>query len=406
MKRRRAGCQARVAAAVLLWTATPPVTADGPTREEIAARIQALSERVVANPLEGLTVVGPDRLLNLDLLTWVRALTARLEQLTGLPVPDRVYDLRVVVPETPLPDQPDAVLTLEPASTRPILVLHLRDYEVAGRQDGRRALLQALFAILLADAAGDGPPAPPPSWLSEGLLRNLDPEARAGDLESILEAWQHGRLGPVESLLRGAPAILHVPDTAVPGLVQAWQGAVVNWFTSVPGRRSRFEALFERLGAGEALTPDWLAGALQGKGGSGLDELWDRWLLRQRYAVHRVGDVSARLLRQLNAELLLYPGTHGIPLDVPFGPATPIEAVPAFRAAEWMPDYARRTIVRLERLGAGRDEAFRAVVELWGDLFRAVLAGDDAAALRARIRVARAQQSVLEQALADGTAGE
>jgi len=404
VKSRRAVRPALAVAGVLLAASVPPVGADGPTREEIAARIRELSERVVANPLEGLAAVGPDRLVNLDLLAWVRELTARVEALTALPVPDRVYDLRVVVPETPLPDQPDAVLALEPASNRPVLVLHLRNYEVAGRIEGRRALLQALFAIYLADAAGSGSPVAPPSWLTEGLLRNLDPADRAADMDAVLEAWQHGRLGPVESLLRGAPAILHVPDAAVPALVPAWQGAVVNWLSSAPGRRDRFAGLFDRLAGGEALTSDWLAGTLRGGAGSGLDEQWDRWLLRQRHAVHRVGDWSPRLLRQLNAELLLYPGTHGIPLDVPFGPATPVDAVPAFRTAEWMPAYARRTIVRLERLGAGRDARFQDVVEAWCDLFRAVMAGEDAAALQDRIRVARARELALEQAQADGMA--
>ncbi len=372
---------------------------EGPSREEVAARIQDLSERVIANPVEGLVAVGPDRMGNLNLLSWSRDVTARVETLIGLPLPSSIRNLRMIVADSPAPDMPPAVLDIQAGAGRPVQVIYLRDYDAAVTPEGLGVLVYALLDVYIAAAATQSAARHIPSWLLDGLVRNLSPETRASDLESVLIAWQEGRLGPVESLINSAPAVLNTPAEAHEALTAAWQGAVVNWLTSAPERRQRFSAFFDRLGQGGTVTSDWLLTQLRSSPDDGLGDLWDRWMLRQRHTVHQVGGVSPRLMRQLRAELLLYPGSYGIPLDVPLRPGTPVDAVLAFRQADWVPVYARLAIVRLERLGIGRAERFQQVVEAWCEFLRAVLTEAPATTCRARLQTARDLQAALEAEL-------
>ncbi len=379
---------------VALLTAAHGRAAEPRTRAELTERIHDLSGRVARSPTANVTVVGPNRVENLKLIRWIAVFAQRTAQVTGLAFEPAFRELQVTVAE-PTAGLPPVTLEQGQIAGQMRQRIQLAGYPAAYADEGRLTLVRAVLAVYLAGGRTTPSAFDAPDWLVGGLERNLDADDRSAATEAVLTAWESGRLGPVGSLITGCPALPGVPTDGRDAIVRAWQGALVFWLSMPQGKAERFQRLFDRLAAQQPVTTAWLFGELPSGNASDLDEAWDRWLLRQRGVVRQIGAVSTRVLDQLRAELLLYPGGCGIPLSIDAVTPLRVTDVIALRDEAWVEGFARLKAVRLEMLAAGRAQAFQDVVQAYCRILRGLLDGESETQLRRRAVTAESAFALL-----------
>ncbi len=369
--------------------------AEEPSRTALADRLGELASRVARSPAANVTVVGSNRVENLTLLGWLADFARRSEQVTGLAFDASARELRVTVVDDPSGVPP---VTVEQVGVGGRVEQRIRfaGYATAYVDEGRLALARAVLGVHLGGGR-PGAALDAPAWLVGGFERNLSIDDRAAAMETVLTAWQAGQLGPIASLLDGRPTLVRAKAEDHAVLIRAWQGAFVYWLSMPQGRANRFRALFDRIARGAPVTADLVFGLLPDGAGADLDEAWDRWLLRHRRVVHHVGAVSERVLDVLHAELLLYPGSCAIPLNIDASP--PLRLADAIRRRDepWVPGFARVKIARLRMLGTGRAKALQDVVEAYCDILQGMLDGDDDETLHRRLGAAEAAGVLLRE---------
>jgi hypothetical protein len=206
-----------------------------------------------------------------------------------------------------------------------------------------------------------------PRWLWVGVAGQLSPQQRARAMDRALTRWERGALvSPVQVL--GTRGVEMVDDSVA-------SVALMRWF-GMRNRKGRYTALMERLatGGGEAGAA-YVEEELSEGVASMFLENWDRWMERERDVIHTAGMVSVRMLRRLEAELLLSEGVCGIPKGVFNGASVTFAALPRWASAPWFGPFAREKQVRLEVLVGGHGQSLVDVGRSYAQYVQALLEG-------------------------------
>lgn len=324
--------------------------------DEIQSRINSISELSASSGAGHFIVVGSNRLENVTLIGWCEDARDRIAAVTGLPVPFKQRTIRIIVRED-CTDAPGGA-AVRHARQGDALVhrIYLRNYDAAYGRRGRQALCHAILAGYVAPSVDAALALPP--WLWKGIEQNVLFGIRAANMELALERWREGTLDTVWQIIGTGVGDARRNAIESDDQLVAY-GAFVHWLASLPNRRKRFQTLFDKVASGQPISVATLTALVPSvKEGMGIDDVWDRWLMQQEHVVHLPGTVSTRIMDQLRAELFLYAGAGGVPLDasLPRG-ATFTDFIPR-RQADWVPAAIRNKRSRLELLAVGRASAF------------------------------------------------
>jgi hypothetical protein len=343
------------------------VLAAGAPAAETAAPVHLPDASVMRSASRRFVVLGGDRTSQAQVLEWAETVAERVGQLTRFP-PPLVDDspIRLV-----LSDAPGVEAGLSEALGRPVLRLTVA---ATGTPD-LRAMEDALCRLLVCAYVSESRAIDPnalPAWPAVGFAENLTAERRARAGGEGYTRWREGTLPPPTVFLRGA-----APETD-----RAMSALLIGWLVDLPESRRRFERFFKVLSSEGGLAPEELAALTVASGALGeMDSQWDEWMLRQKRMVYQPGTATTYDVEVLQAELLLYPGSFGIPRHLSDRPLRMRELL-QFREAPWMSVTAFSKGQSLRLAAIGRGEAMADVAERYVAFLNALTgkAGDDKAA--------------------------
>jgi hypothetical protein len=324
----------------------------------------------VAYSRSGLFIcVGTNTIQAQLLAKWADTVNDKLEGLVGIPTPLEPESVRLVGQTDPAPH---AAGRLETTNAVVRGTLQQAMLVVNQPQVNAERAHEAFVGLLLnahifgawRRGGGRGPTEPPvvPLWLERGIGQNLYRAQRARNNSAALALWQRGQMRPLASLLA---ATGRDPDEPFPAS-RAVLGTLLRWLLSLDNHRQVFERLFAALAAGDDITAEWLAATVAGRPAApAAEELWDNWLLAQRRAVLAPGQATPEAISLLKAELLLYPGSFGIPLTAGASGPRDLSVLIAERNSEWVLPLIQARTASLRLLAIGRGPEFGSVVDAY-----------------------------------------
>ena len=331
-----------LAAVAVLGTAIP---SSGITTAEIEARIAALSRQTMKSADGNFIVVGTNRVESFALSKWCDNAVKRVGTITGIKPPFNKRQISIVVNENGHSDPKRAYVRYFSGGGQFVARVFLGSYDAAYDVRGRQAITCAILALYVKDS-GRGM-LDMPRWLWAGIEQNLLFDVRSRNLEKVLSLWRSAKLPPLIPLLADdSEKAVRDPERL------AIYSTFIHFITTRPERREIFRCIFAQ--DGKKLTPQKLKDLICGPAVSyDLEEAWERWLLQQSQVVHTSTILSTRSIDQLRAELMLYPGASGIPLDVEIPHGSTFRILLKYRNAEWLPGFVSKKCGRLNMIAAG-----------------------------------------------------
>lgn len=401
---RTAWCASLVASVLCSWSRADTA---GPALSSEAAALLDLTS--LKSPTGLFIVMGRDSRQDLLLMKWGESVAARLEEVMKIDLPRRGADLRIVVQAGETTGGRGVDITQDREDGRLVQRLVLagyRELDLSGSRGLWYRLLPErvveLWCRLLLDRAvwelsgGRDSSRSAPAWLWQGAAQNVDVAFKARNSELVLEQWTSGRLlSPVYRLAHDADA--EGDNGRDPALYRAVSGLWVQWLLSLPRPEQVSRGLLERLARGHRLSQAWLVSVLPDCDTvSAADELWDRWMLKQRRMVYQPGRCTPQVLNRFRAELLLYPGRFGIPLDVGGRGPIALRDLVGMRSASWMSAFARGRCAGLTVAALGRGDELGDVAAAYCRFFEALARRVRKERLLDLLRVAEQQLGELE----------
>jgi hypothetical protein len=336
--------------------------ADPETDEDIRAHIASIANRSVTSSSGHFVIVGTNKLENLRLAGFCEDVSDRIASITGLSVPYDNRTIYVTILDGGVSAEGGALVRHGGNSDSTFHNVDLDSYETAYSRRGRQALCHVVMAGYVNPSLQAMLRMPP--WLWKGVEQTLDALQWAVVIERVLSLWQQGKLPSVLLIVGSGDGL----DPRSKNIEEHDQlvayGAFVRWFAALPDRKMRFQAVFDRVQSGEPVNVAFLQSLVaSGSKVYSIDDSLDLWLMQQRQVVHALGLLSTRIMDQLCAELLIYPGACDIPhsIDIPAGSG--MSALIPFKRSEWIESFVRSKRRRLELLKAGRSKSFRTVVD-------------------------------------------
>ncbi|MCX7590286.1 MAG: hypothetical protein N2255_01520, partial [Kiritimatiellae bacterium] len=207
-----------------------------------------------------------------------------------------------------------------------------------------------------------------PVWFARGVVQNLASESRAANAAEVVQRWESGKLPgfcTVFHELKGPD-----PDPCLSALVVAW----MTFFDTQTQAVAKFLCALQ---AGEQIACSWFLTCVPRATTIGdLDGLWDEWILRQKRMIFLPGRTDHTGLERVRAELLLYPGRSGIPLDGEPYRRIGLPVLVGRRTEAWVEAFARGRVIALRLAAAGRGKAVEQVAELYCHFFEGLAAGE------------------------------
>jgi len=278
------------------------------------------------------------------------------------------------------------------------VALHVETIEKMSREQLVKALCAGMLRYVLAvetNSVGE-PPHDFPVWFSQGvaalldvvrLQENVDGIAALGDVnhdqghfdatwrlqwytrkfnhrsrqqehfDATWRRWSQGELPPAFTLVENFSPYASADVTLAAQLV-AWL------IEDTDTKGERISTLLKML-----QQQAWSAkGVAQGMGVATLAELdwaWDMWLLNRRWLVLTPRVATPELVSRVQDVLRLFPGSPDIPLDaLPFrNMPYDVRILVAYRQEPWAVSLIDTKILQFQRLGSGRSDVFRAMVD-------------------------------------------
>lgn len=286
-----AGRFSRRALLMALLSGLPPAAFAGP---EAAAQVSATPLPSVS-PSKRFVVSGADAVRQAGYARWADASADRLADLAAVRLPPGAFEIRLLDSSASGDDQVGAV-----ESRRRLLTI---DRRLAADSDARLSAFCGMMVGSWVEALrvgrdGARRAVTVPEWLPVGLARNLDAESRTR-CRQLVKGWTKKDGRPSASAVLGWEA---VPD--------GWRregamcGLFVRWMLAV--RSGGLSNVLERLAAGGAVSPEWVAreyGAFRSV--AELDLAWDEWMDRQDRIVQEFGALSVSSVEALKAETVV-----------------------------------------------------------------------------------------------------
>jgi hypothetical protein len=312
---------------------------------------------------------GPDVFASMAQTRWAEETTSKLERLLGVKFPIRrpeVIEIRLVSGREAalLPS-----LMLREESGLLLRVLVVNTAEPADGEVMDELLCRALMAGYIRErrrgVAGSRMPAIP-QWLTMGVAQNLDAAVR-GRNRDVVTDWRPAseipKLAEVfcwESLPEGWPRYRSIC------------GMVIQWLGTYGVNVSPYARILDRLADTGGVTAEWMADALTGGSEAAMEPAWREWLQKQGNLIHAFGELSTRLIGQLQGEL---------PLAVPLGSdrgalvwLTPQEAI-ARRSEPGVSFAALQKAPRLRSMTLGKAEELVSLGEDYAVFYERLAAG-------------------------------
>lgn len=356
-------------ALLLVFPARTAFPADGATGEARAAG--APTNRIYTTSATGRFVAsGPDAFFTMTQTRRAEETAAQLERFLGVKFPLRrpeVIEIRLVSGREAAAS-PALASSIDNGLLQRAIIINMAaspDPEVIGE-----LLCRALMTGYIRERRRGGAVGPMPAipeWLTMGVAQNLDPAVRVRN-RNVVMAWR--------------------PESAVPRLgdVLRWQtlpegwprhralcGMAVGWLGTFGEAVSPYARIMDRLADTGAVTSEWLADELTGRGSVALmEQAWREWMGRQANLIHSFGEVSSDLIEQVRAEL---------PLAAPSGPdggaplwVTPREAI-ARRAEPGVSFAAMQKAQRLRAMTLGKAVELVSLGETYAQFYERLAAG-------------------------------
>ena len=318
-------------------------------------------------------VVGPEESVNMELAGWADNLAARLKKLIGLesPFDNRVF--RIVVRQSADEDTGIASGTQQcDENGRLVQRLVISGYANAVKEDVEEVFCRLLLnGFVVAKRMHETPEnrvkATVPRWLSDGVVQNLTPSAKAQNSRIVVAMWKKGELPSLSKFLNADAQAADAP------VDRPLSGVFVAWLLSMPGRGELLDRIFARIAEGEAVSQEWVATLVPGcESVSDLDEKWENWLLRQRHIIYTPGTAAADSISELKSQLLFYRGDFGIPFSTSQSERISLHGLIEERNAGWIPGLVESKCASLRFLAIGKGDEFKDVVEAYCSFLTAV----------------------------------
>jgi len=333
--------------------------------DTIEARIAALSEMTVRSISGNFIVVGTNRAESVALGHWCKDASKQIEHITGVPIPFDNLKINVIVDETHQNDDCGSIVRYSKSGLKHTSWVYLESYDAAYELRGRQAICCAILRGYLDNRSMHQFAIP--DWLWKGIEQNLLFDIRSRNMELVLVDWRVGKLPSVLNIIGNVDSVgtQSDPETVESALTMASYSVFVRWLSSRSNKKTIFSTLFSNA---NYITIVGL-GILVNGGDSEvtLDESWERWLLEQGRVVRRSAPISMRVIEQLRSELLLYPGTYGIPLVCEIDQGESLVNLIRLREEKWVPQYLNRKRGRINLIVAGRKGELPKVVDLFDD---------------------------------------
>ncbi len=354
----------------------------------------------VVNSFDGrIVVVGRETSHSLTAAADLREVAQRTEKLMGLPLPNReTWKLRLMIG----PDERTATASIKrhtPVMARQLAqTITIANLQYATSEDVLEELcamyLQAYLFERIEEKKVSAPVPEAPRWLAIGLAQNLYPKLRDRNARTILSAWSKGKVPSLRSIIH-----MELNDTDQVN-IRASTGMAFKWLSSLPESAQILNTTLCRLAESSSIDAKWLAEQITGQPDpSNLEELWDKWLSKQRDVVYQPGTLPASSLELLRASLAFYPGYFGIPMNTDLPRNIEMNDLIVLRKSEWIPSFATSHSTRLRLIAAGRSDQFTLVVNNYITFFDALARKKRAGTLKKLERQANASLLQLEQQL-------
>ncbi|MBL7076603.1 MAG: hypothetical protein ISS31_03935 [Kiritimatiellae bacterium] len=351
-------------------------------------------------PSRRFAVVGSNTLDNLEAGRWAETLRTRAEEIVGGPISFSRREIRIIIRSSVNAETGTlAVAECGPLALRQGLEANrlvqrmiVPRAECLAEESVRIAFCRLLLQGFVPSSRIDPTPVQVPRWLPVGLARNLWREQRGADAFAMVERWREGRVPPLADWLERGPDEW---DTATDGPMSA---LLVAWLAEPPDGYGCLRELFRRLDEGETVSAGLFASVLLGAGAgpADLEVAWDGWIMRQQRKVFRPGTMPADVLKQLAAELLLYPGAFGIPLASDIRRGDGFHALIEQRNADWIDTFCHAKQASLGAVVVGRGMAVQEVVTQYVAFLDALARGKRSRRLRKLLDEAEAARRDLE----------
>ena len=348
----RIGCL--TAAAYFICTGA---RADTPTTAEIRKRIAALSRASMRSASGNFVIVGTNRLESFTLARWCDSAVTRITNITGI-TPRLEHRISV---NTGAANTGTAFVSYQPPGALFAAKVYLNGYTAAYETRGRQAICCAILAYYKKNPSSEM--LKMPDWLWIGIEENLLFDVRSQNLEKTLTMWRKAALKPLRYYLFPSTVLSRHHTTDKTAQRDAVCSSFVHFLTSRSNRKALFSALLEEnRGKNRTSLEKLVCGNISN---TGLEELWERWLLQQDNVIRSSTSLSSRTIDQLRSELLLYPGTCGIPLDSGIRRGEPLDNLIKHRKAEWLPGLISLKRGRIAITAAGRGREMASVAALF-----------------------------------------
>jgi hypothetical protein len=348
------------------------------------SRLNALKS--YRTPSRRFVVLGPEMFDNLEAGRWAETVGNRVEEVIGGPLPFSRREVRIVI----RPSENTATGTVAVADCAPIALTQrwesgrlvqrmvIPAVQCLGDERVRLAFCRLLMEGFFPSSHVDSEPVLVPRWLIIGLDRNLQREQRGEDAFAMVERWRQGSVPTLADWLGRDSGAWDAPaDESMSALLLAW-------LVDPPDGYTRLGRLLSHLNKGTTIGSDLLALVLLGEGAApaDLEVAWDGWIMRQQRKVFRPGTTPPDVVKQLSAELLLYPGAFGIPLASDIERGSGFAALIERRKADWIATFCRIKLASLRALAVGRGPAVQQAVEQYGAFLDALERGKRTSLLR------------------------
>jgi len=363
------------------------------TTEDIEARIAALSEITATSASGHFTVVGTNRVESFALGQWCENAVKQIESISGIPIPFRKRRIVITVGAE---NVGGASVRYMPKGSRIISRSYLESYDSAYERQGRLSICCAILAAYTPSPAENMLSMPP--WLWLGIEQNLLYDVRARNIEKALSLWRSGQLLTINDILSAKQdrniSSQNKEDAEFYNRLAAYS-LFVRFLSSQPAKTQTFASLFSSK---EPVTAAGLGTIVLGVDSEiTLDEAWDRWLLGQSRVVRSSAMISSRLIEQLQSEMLLYPGSCGIPLASELPRRSPMERIVRFRKTEWLPQFVSSKRGRLNLIAAGHSGELAEVVAMFDEFLSGLESESSDILLLKQLRAAYAALNALAE---------
>ncbi len=343
---------------LLAFSLSVSVAQDVPS-DSIEDRIAALSEKTVRSVSGNFIVIGTNRVESFALGRWSKDASKQIEHITGWPVPFDNFKINLIVDEEHKNDDGGAVVRY--SRNRDTCWVYLESYDAAYELRGRQAICCAILSGYTRFMRQFSLPA----WLWKGIEQNLLFDTRSRNMELVLGDWRAGKLPSLLNVIGNHDGTQSKCETVESASTMAFYSVLVRWLSSCPNKKTIFSTLF---GNANYITTSGIEVLVNGSDSEiSLDEAWERWLLEQERVVRRSATLSMRVIDQLRSELLLYPGTYGIPLASEIEQGASLVNLIRLRDEQWIPQYINRKRGRLNLIVAGRKGELEKIVDLFND---------------------------------------